>query len=1130
MENLHESVITMALMGIRVALNHRTAYKYDRRVTMSPHIIRLRPAVHSRTPIESYSLKITPEPHFLNWQQDAFGNFLARVAFPDKTDEFSFEVDLIASLDIYNPFDFFVDDEAEHYPIDYTESQREELLPYFKTRDDGPLLKEFLDTIDRDQKKIVDFLVYINRLIEAHIDYSVRMEPGVQTCEETLEKKVGSCRDSAYLLVQVCRHLGLAARFVSGYLVQLTADQESLDGPSGTTEDFTDLHAWVEVYIPGAGWVGLDPTSGLLAGEGHIPLACTPEPASAAPVVGGLEDCEVEDFQFSNTVRRLREDPRVTKPYTAEEWEAIDALGGQVDTDLQKYDVRLTMGGEPTFISIDNMDGDEWNTTADSPQKRKLSRNLLNRLQRTYAPQGLRYYGEGKWYPGEPLPRWSYDLIWRKDGKPIWHDQKWLGEPTGKGSVTPKLAKKFARTLARALAVDDECVRTAYEDKYYYLWYEGQLPKHIDTSKANLKDPLERQYLANILSKGMDEPIGYVLPLKWNYAKDSWTTVRWEFRRDELYLTPGGSALGLRLPLSSLKDDTGEEPEEVILPRSPLEPAPPLPDFPQKKYETPQTKERLRVAPSKVITAVSVEIRDGELYVFFPPLDDAAHYLALVNAVETTAAHLETPVIIEGYEAPYDIRLERIKVTPDPGVIEVNVHPTQTWPQLKSLITGLYEDARQTRLGTEKFMVDGRHTGTGGGNHVTMGGITPADSPFLRRPGLLRSFITFWQHHPGLSYLFSGTFIGPTSQAPRVDEGRSDRLYELEIAFQQLPESSDLPWIVDRVLRNLLTDLTGNTHRAEFCIDKLYSPDSATGRLGIVELRAFEMPPHAQMSLVQMLLMRTFVAMFWNTPYTGRLVRWDTELHDRFLLPHYVREDLKDVVETLQDQGYPFQLDWLDAFFEFRFPVFGRVQYGTIGVELRMALEPWNVLGEESSSTGTARYVDSSIERLQVTVTGLTEGRHILTCNGRRIPLRPTGRTGEFVAGIRYKAWDPWSAMHPTIGIQAPLTFDVIDTWNKKSLGGCVYHVSHPGGLSYDTLPINSNEAEARRASRFSQQGHTPGEINPQGPSQPLVNGGGGNILRTMEGRAPGQDIPKSIPKEEPTLDFPLTLDLRENL
>ena len=1116
-------------MGIRVAINHRTFYKYDRRITLSPHTIRLRPAVHSRTAIQSYSLKIEPEPHFLNWQQDAFGNYLARVTFPEKTDHFSFEVDLVADMEVYNPFDFFVDDYAEKFPFEYEKTMKEELLPYLQVKDEGPLLKEFLKTIDKGERQIVDFLVMVNQAVEKHIDYSVRMEPGVQTCEETLGRQIGSCRDSAYLLVQVFRHLGLAARFVSGYLVQLTADIEALDGPSGTTEDFTDLHAWTEVFIPGAGWVGLDPTSGLLAGEGHIPLAGTPEPASAAPVVGAMEKCEVEDFKFSNTVRRIHEDPRVTKPYSDDQWAEIDALGGEVDRELAFHDVRLTMGGEPTFISIDNMDGAEWNTTADSPQKRELSQTLLNRLQKQYAPQGLRYYGEGKWYPGEPLPRWSYELLWRKDGEPIWHDQKWLGAPKGKGEISPEDAKAFGHRLAEALGVDTECLRAAYEDKYYYLWYEGQLPKGVDSSKADFDDPLERQYLANILSKGMDTPIGYVLPLKWNYATDSWTTLRWEFRRDDLYLTPGGSALGLRLPLSSLKSETDEEPEEVVLPRSPLEPAPPLKSFPPRKFpEKGSPGARLKVAPSAVVTAVSVEVRNGELYVFFPPLDDISHYLDLVNAVEAVAGDLKIPVIIEGYEAPYDNRVERIKVTPDPGVIEVNVHPTQSWEELKSLITGLYEDARQSRLGTEKFMVDGRHTGTGGGNHVTMGGVTPADSPFLRRPGLLRSFITFWQHHPGLSYLFSGTFIGPTSQAPRVDEGRSDRLYELEIAFQQLPESSNVPWIVDRVLRNLLTDLTGNTHRAEFCIDKLYSPDSSTGRLGIVELRAFEMPPHARMSLVQMLLMRSFVAMFWKNPYQGKLVRWDTELHDRFLLPHFVREDLKEVVETLQDQGFPFQLEWLDAFFEFRFPVFGRVQYGGIGVEIRMALEPWNVLGEESTSSGTARYVDSSVERLQVTVTGLTEGRHILACNGRRIPLRATGRTGEYVAGVRYKAWDPWSALHPTIGVQAPLVFDIIDTWNRKSLGGCVYHVSHPGGLSYETLPINSNEAEARRASRFTRQGHTPGVVDPDGPARPMVTGGG-SMSRTVTRKDPDQEVSLVIPREEPTLDFPLTLDLREN-
>lgn len=1118
-------------MAIRIALNHRTYYRYDRRVTMTPHVIRLRPAVHSRTPILAYSLKVKPEPHFLNWQQDVFGNFLARVSFPEPTDHFSFEVDLIADLEVYNPFDFFVEDEAEHFPFTYSESAQKELGPYLQTQEKGPHLEKFLKGLDLSKTKIVDFLVYVNRAVEKEVNYSVRMEPGVQTCEETLKRKVGSCRDSAYLLVQVFRHLGLAARFCSGYLVQLAADQEALDGPSGTAEDFTDLHAWTEVYVPGAGWIGLDPTSGLLTGEGHIPLACTPEPESAAPVTGSLSECETLDFEFSNTVKRIHEDPRVTKPYSDAQWKKIDALGEKVESSLRSNDVRLSMGGEPTFISLDNREGPEWDTEADSPQKRQLAYDLLKRLLKIYAPGGIHSQTEGKWYPGEPLPRWSYEILWRKDHQPIWKNQDLLASPVGQGHLTQSDVLRFAKRLTQALHLDPDCLLPAYEDKYYFLWKEGQLPVSAKSEEADLKSPLERQYLANALSRGLDAVVGRVLPLKWDYARGDWTTVAWKFRRKKLFLTPGGSALGLRLPLATLSE-TFDEPshEEVVLPRSPLEPAPELPQRTDRfKYRL-QTnsappQNRLRVAPSRVISAITFELRDGQLVIFLPPLDDATHHLDLLAAIETVAEDLNIAVLLEGYAAPYDIRTERLKITPDPGVIEVNVHPSGSWSDLKNLTLELYEQARLARLATEKFMVDGRHTGTGGGNHVTLGGFTPADSPFLRRPHLLRSFLTYWQRHPGLSYLFSGTFIGPTSQAPRLDEGRGDRLYELEIAFQQLPPETQSPWVVDRVLRNFLTDLTGNTHRAEFCIDKLYSPDSASGRLGILELRAFEMPPHAQMSLLQMLMIRAFVATFWEKPYHGKLVRWDTELHDRFLLPYYVQEDLRDVCRDLKDRGFNFEFEWLDPYFEFRFPVYGRVQYDDITLEIRMALEPWTVLGEESASTGVSRYVDSSVERVQLRVTGLTKDRHIVTCNGRTVPLSPTGTKGEFVAGVRYKAWQPWSAMHPTIEAQSTLVFDIIDTWNERSIGGCQYHVSHPGGLSYDTPPINSYEAESRRASRFDQIGHTPSfqeeEPKAEVTHQPRVNG------RSLTSTGKSEEKVTVLPKPETNPDFPHTLDLR---
>jgi len=1123
-------------MSIRVAIRHKTHYRYDRPVHMAPHVLRLRPAPHSRTPILGYALRILPEKHFINWQQDPFGNFLARLVFPDKTTHFDIEVEVIADMTVINPFDFFLEEYAEKYPFAYDRQLAKELTPYFEKVEAGPRLLDWLRGVDRSERPTQNFLVELNQRVWKDLKYNIRMEPGVQTCEETLERACGSCRDSAWLLVQILRHLGLAARFVSGYLVQLTADVKSLDGPSGPEADFTDLHAWAEVYVPGAGWIGLDPTSGLFAGENHIPLACTPDPVSAAPVTGATDKCEVS-FSFENTVTRIHEDPRVTKPYRDDQWAAIDALGRAVDTKLREYDVRLTMGGEPTFVSIDDMESAQWNNAALGQHKLERAQDLWNRLGRHFAPNGLKFSGQGKWYPGEPLPRWALGIFWRTDGVPLWKNPALLADEGKSYGHSTATAAAFMDALCGRLGLPYAYIQAGYEDALHYLLKEAEHPANLDPTRIDLKDPQARRSLADKLSRGLDEAVGYVLPIAWNDLEHTWTSSLWNFRRGRLYLVPGDSPMGLRLPLDSLPW-VAEAERETPWPLDMFAPRGELPDgtgeiaqryslFQPEEKPHPEIQEQAlagqRGGPVKVIhTALCVEARGGVVRVFMPPLSTLENYLDLTAAIEQVASRFDTPVILEGYEPPRDWRLQRLMVTPDPGVIEVNIHPANNWEEWVENTRVLYEEARLARLTTEKFMLDGRHTGTGGGNHVTLGGATPADSPMLRRPDLVMSLVSYWQHHPGLSYLFSGLFIGPTSQAPRVDEGRDEKLYELEIAFQQMPEITDggetsQLWLVDRLLRNLLVDLTGNTHRSEFSIDKLYSPDSPTGRLGLVEFRGFEMPPHWQMSAAQVLLLRILVARFWKQPYRHKLVRWGTELHDRFMLPHYVRADLLDVVRDLQASGYPYQADWLDPYVEFRFPRIGTVQIDDIEIELRTAIEPWHVLGEELSNVGTARFVDSSVERVQVRVTGLTEGRYVVACNGRRVPLRSTGRHGEFVAGIRYRAWQPPSALHPTIGVHTPLVIDLIDTWTGKAVGGCAYHVSHPGGRSYDVFPINAFEAESRRVNRYQDWNHTPGPL-------PVP----AELARLDKFVPSGSGLkPMAPPPEEPTHEYPYTLDLR---
>ncbi len=1045
---------------MRLRILHESTYRYPSEASLGPHNVRLRPASHTQARIETYALHVDQE-HRLAWQRDPLGNQIARVVFrPEaKFPSVCFAVEMVCEIQAVNPFNFTVDPCLKNAPFNYPKEHEGDLSPFLRLDDpalaSGPLVSAFSATLPRTGDT-VSLLVELNRLVHERVRYIIREEVGVYTPEETLTRGQGSCRDSALLLVRLLRERGFATRFVSGYLVQLRDDGVLPGEKKGMVKDVVDLHAWAEVYLPGAGWIGLDATSGLLCGEGHIPLVSSTAPALAAPIEGTADQRGTLSVRME--VERLTHEPQPVRPYSDDQYAALLASAKRTDDELDRLEIKLTIGGEPTWTSRLHPDAPEWVDKAFGTTKTEHGFAFAEELRKEFTKNGCVLRSMGKSYPGEALPRWVLWVIGNSDGTPLF--------PTRAGlAPSPEDAKRVAFALAKELDVGVEPL-PAFEDPWRFLQDEAKLPIDVDPHDADLTGETDRARLARILDRGVAEPVGYALPLARIFGK--FRTDHWRFRRERLYLVPGDSPMGLRLPLASIAGDMLPMPPE----HAGKDPRRPKSEHPETVAEAWQ-KHALTGPLGGMRTALCVEAREGRLFVFLPPFTTTNDFREAVGAIDRVRERTGLDVQLEGYPPPKRSELVAIMLAPDPGVLELNLPPQNNSADYASFLERTFQCALRAGLTSEKYLLDGRLTGSGGGNHVTFGGPSVETSVFVKQPAILASLLTFIEHHPSLSYAFTGLFVGPTSQAPRVDEGRLDAISELEIALREAfdaegREEKVEPWLCDRLFRDLLVDLTGNGHRAEVCIDKLFDYRTEYGRQGVIELRAFEMPPHPQMAIAQGVLMRSLIASFIKQPYDLPLVRWGSRLHDEFFLPYYLDRDLDDVLAHLERAGLGLPRAAYRPFVALRCPLAGTLQAGDVELSLRNALEPWHVLGEELTSGGTARYVDSSVERVEVRLNGWVPGRHAAIVNGIDVPVHATRDPGVFVAGVRFRAWAPPRSLQPHLGIHHPLKFEVIDTWAERSLGACAYHVWHPEGRGFEHPPLTRFEAEARRAQRFT--------------------------------------------------------------
>ena len=1128
-------------MSTRIALTHTIDRRYARRLVLPTHWLRLRPAPHTKAAIEAYSLSVGTEPHFLNWVRDPFENHLARLDLPEPVFGLNMAVDIVADLAPANPFDFLTEPYAASFPFEYPEQLQKELTPYLHLPKAGPRLADYLGALDADSAYIIEKLGKLTGNVHRSLAIVGSAQPGAVDLEDVVKRGTASPWEAAWLMAVSLRHLGVAARFTAGYRVVLaseavpihawTADAE--DSETSLWLDSASLHAWCEVFLPGAGWIGLDPSAGLFTHEGYIPLTATPDPLRALPWVAEVAEpgkpAEVpppdESFE-SIAVRRLIAAAEPS-PYSDAQWGDISALGQSVDARLATAGISLAMG-QTLNLTSPYSDSIEWATTALGPRKRAAAEDLLARLRLKVAPGGVLHESQGEWFGGETLPRWKLSCFFRADGEPIWRNSSLLGcslgngpetaasgpvRPQGPGARLPRSSEPgaaegaspadaghFAEMLARKLGVFPEFVMPAHEDQLYELWQNRAHIQFKPPSEA-LSNPVQRRALAVKLSQTRLEPVGYVLPLRWDGVAGRCISGAWTFRRGALYLVPGDSPMGFRLPLDALPagDDSAEplDPERCHFEDRPLlaslygEPSARLTSFihtpPAPEATDQDGVQGLARVPR---TALCAQMRNGRLWVFLPPLTHLEHWLELVNAIEATALSLGLPVQLEGYEPPEDFRLQRLSIEPEAGVLRVTLPQAGSWEQLQGLLATAYTEAANLGLLAERIGQDGARQAAGGEADILLVGALPPLSPFLLRPQLLHSLIAYWQQHPALSYLFAGRLIGQSGPAPRPDEGRDDALYELDIALSRMPRDEDsAPSVPDRMLRHLLADSAGDIKKAEIRVDQLYPPDRSSQRLGRIALRSFQTAPDHRMAAAQCLLLRALIAFLAERPADPRLRDFGPELHDRYMLPGELWEDLAEVIRDLDRARLPVQADWFAPFLDRRFPTLGEVAMGDVRMAIRTAHEPWPVLAEEAVAGVVTRFIDAANQRVQVELTGLTPTHHILVCNGRRVPLQPTRTRGRFLAGVRYKAWNPPSSLHPTLWPVYSLVFDLLDARTGEVLGGCTWFPARPSLVGFSAAPAPVASGEPEREPHYRPQAAVLPPWSPGGRFLPFGSG-----------------------------------------